>query len=367
MTSLFLSGCFEDEFTEEDLLNEMRYADLNVIIMDGSGLGHDLSDFSVAIINEGERREEMTDENGIAYFENVRIGQVPVVVSKSGYYTIRGDYQFDDAELDRKQQSVNLAILPSEGEAMATVSGQATLDLDLTSPETDYVPSGTELFKMIPNINLPGNFMYDGFPYVATTEENGEFNIEVPGSANGLFYTIQYNSFVANQSLAINRLMDQPAFPETLPTIRDIQVEFGTDPAAGIPTVSNLYATVGASSDNPAILGDVFTAGGEVTGVQIIDGGSGYSANASNIVININGVAQNGSNASVTAETDANGSIVNINVNFGGSGYSNFSVNQANATGFSSELGAGINIRSGATLSRNINFGTGSYQKPQVQ
>lgn len=375
---LMLQSCefFQaDEFTEQDLFDLQQTVDLNIVVQDASGTQDDLSGVTVSIVDAGSTLTDSTNSSGLVTFSGVKSGNKPLSISHANFTNVDGVVTVQpNTNFANSEQTFTVPIISTSPELNATISGNARVDIDLTNTSREQLPAGTAFMTMIPNINLPGGLQYSLSSFTAEVSVDGTYTLELPATQTGINYTVSFFDINLDQTLAINRLSDEPAFPETEPSITTIKTSFGSGNAGGIPNVTGVYAKVSSSpssSGSPAVLGNIFVnANGEITSINIINGGSGYEPDRNEIGVDVVGLS-GGSGASVLAQSNANGNISGIVINNGGSGYRTNNVNTRGTRAFSSDFGPGlnptINIRTGSEYIRNIDFGTGRVRAEEIQ
>ncbi|HQB79471.1 MAG TPA: carboxypeptidase-like regulatory domain-containing protein, partial [Tenuifilaceae bacterium] len=166
---LFLLGAAsscEDKFTEEDSLNAQTeierlrdslkraggIVNYTIHIINGtdasvgSKAGNGLAGASVTISQWGIVKTEITNEQGMVVFPDLRIGKIAVDVNLDGYTPMsfiaslspegQDGYNFNGDE-GMRNAATQVPIFALTGESTSTVKGKVTIDSDLTnnSPE----------------------------------------------------------------------------------------------------------------------------------------------------------------------------------------------------------------------------------------
>jgi hypothetical protein len=308
------------------------------------------SGITVRIAAEGTILNQTTSAEGIANFW-VQPGTLSGTVSGTGFATANFTVSVTEAEDGESGEfgeqatnaSVVLPIFSNTGSTTARVSGQVTYEGNLLNSTREVVPNGTavtfrpdanSLFAYYGNIASPqadiDAYSFEG-TFTATTT-NGAYAINLPAGANGLTYTHSFNDFSADQSIAINNYLNEPAS-----LVRDIvlvRTNFGQlvgaspDPPVVAPVQFDIQAPppagTGATVNLRLIPQSVLGFGNPVA--TVIAGGSGYTANSAAIPVTINGgsfdsTVPGATQATVFGMTNAFGQIIGLNVMTPGMGY----------------------------------------------
>ncbi|HLF35947.1 MAG TPA: hypothetical protein VI583_17010, partial [Cyclobacteriaceae bacterium] len=108
-----------------------------------------------ADIDQGRTLSAVTDANGYVTFMDVTVGRNLVRLNKTGYFSANVAVEFTTNTIQqtyaatynniviRRQESSILPIFSSTSTETATITGLATIDLDLTNNTREFAPAGT--------------------------------------------------------------------------------------------------------------------------------------------------------------------------------------------------------------------------------
>lgn len=317
-----ITAC-NDDFTEEDALNAQQTIDLSVYVIDFFNTTG-LSEVNVSLIQDGNELIATTNEQGIAIFSGIRIGDdIPVTVEREGYTTVQRLIDVNTNNFRQGQITETIGIL-SLTENTAVVRGKLEIETDVTNDDPEVVPEGTEVRAIL-------DFELDEINEIsitATTDAEGNFELVVPATNRGLEYEIVYPTLVLDQTIAKNRNVGEPEFPETLPSLDVISTTFnprgsGLSVPDNVPTIT---ATVPTPTEGRAIRALVFvddvSSDGEITDLFISNDGEGYVGDEVSVTITS---LFGGSGADITIPIFDSGEFGEISftetINNGGSGY----------------------------------------------
>ncbi|MCD4834505.1 MAG: hypothetical protein K8R31_11965 [Bacteroidales bacterium] len=360
LAGVFFTAC-EDEFTEKDALDAQQTIDVSIYVYDPA-TDSSLVNAAVTMVNGGEAITIQTNELGIAYFTKIKIGDnVLVRIEKEGYIKRLTDFDISTDNYRQSQYMENIALY-SLTQNTATIKGKLEIETDLTNDETEYAPEGTKVYAYL---------TLDGTPveFIATVDANGKYEFTVPADYYGVYYELRYSSLELSQTIAKNGNEGDPDFPETLPSIVDINTVFNSSGyAISIPYVRSVYAVVdnSATHDETAIIYNVdVNSDGEVYDIDFSDNGSGYT----DISVDVNIVSLFGGSGAVISVDVSGGYLYDwdVNITDGGSGYPTFDyANQASID--SPYLPSYVyNLKSGEIRIVNGDYGTGVYRDEEIQ
>ena len=254
---------------------------------------------------------DTTDENGIAVFSDMRIGNVVVNVKFEGHATITYVADLTPAGGLTEGGTVDLSgitrtaatVVPmfaTTGSSLVTISGKISLETDLTNTTRELAPAGT---KVVAAIDLNDEFRdryITPFASVAANNDqagriiklilssatskgvvdaNGMYSLQVPSTASGIPIRID----VADTALEQKLLMKTMGGKEVT-GIQSIRTIFGTAGIAAsiIPNVSPAFAVISAPAGNGSIITKatavaVLDNSNGIAAVHITDAGAGYA------------------------------------------------------------------------------------------
>jgi hypothetical protein len=383
-------SCEKVEFTEEDALanqidlvllqdslelNALLFADsleavrdsladrygviqYTIKVMDGSQAGilksanTTLDGVSVSVTQHGQT-VIATTVNGVAIFDDMRIGTVNVKVSADDFTELNYVAEIPNTGTStwysRDKNIANMVtIFPLTGESLATITGQATIDTDLTNaaPEiaanvlitaTIDVDDNDFRTRFVNNYNhtdQPAGYFadivqmaYSSLVTTVTTDASGLYTIQVPssGDTDGLDYMIEVGEFATDQTLYMSqRYGEDLTVDQVRQTVRTIfSSEFNTTgEVSQIESIRPVYVTfsapTGAEFAQPTVAATAVAHIGEsgIQGIQIADRGDSYTQAPQVIITSTAG----GEGAEATATLE-NGKVVEIDMVAEGSGY----------------------------------------------
>lgn len=305
---------------------------------------------SVRIAAGGTIVTKTTGEEGIANFW-VQPGAISGTVSGTGFATANFTLTVTEAEDTESSESgeqvtnasVVLPVFANTGPTTARVSGLVTYEGNLLNSTQETVPNGTVVtFKPSPaslqayytgitstNADVDA-YSFEG-NFIATTT-SGLYSINLPAGANGLDYTHTFNEFTADQSIAINNYVNEPAgsvravvairtnfgqnvgTPQVPPVVSPVQVDIQAPPPSG----------TGATVDLRLVPQSVLGFGSPAA--TVMAGGNGYPLASVSVPVTVNGgdfdaTVPGATQAVITANTNALGQVTSLNVTTPGFGY----------------------------------------------
>ncbi len=367
---IFIYSCDKDTFSEldaykaqtdyEKLRDSLRRVggviDYSVNVIDGSissfGLksGNSSQGMAGAVVfvsQHGVVQTDTTEGNGIAVFNDLRIGTMNVTITRPGYTSV--DYVVEIQPLSSGtaldnygvlRQVANMVPIFSLTQNLSTVSGIATIESSLVNagPEAaaNVVIKGvidvsnssfTHYIRQdITNPEHEGRIVeiaYQSVISVDTTSSTGAFSMQVPSSPNGLPIKFVISEFAITQQLLMNTVYNQPVFG-----VQSIRTLFSTALTAAtvspIPTVSPAYVVIapptGTGNPQPSVEATaqaVITESG-IASISINNPGEGYTQ--APVLIISKGTGYN-SVAATAAATVTNGKVTAVTINSAGTGY----------------------------------------------
>ncbi|MCB0487449.1 MAG: hypothetical protein KDC99_03180 [Cyclobacteriaceae bacterium] len=361
----------EDEIIDFDRQNwsyTLRFLDpyLDVVV----------PDLDVEVSVGGEVLSLTSNADGTIHFLAPFNNQFEVSVTGQGYFSIRRRFTpFNESNSERSKDIFETFVLfPEADYGTFTVQGKAEVQSNLITAAREAATGAR--FSVIIETGS-GDFVV---PVVAGAD--GRYKTKLPAFPQ-VSYRFIYETYSANQTLAINRLANQPAFPQTLPSI--VQIETTFDPTFGsvisVPFVRPVFATL---SDNPtgpgalkaslAINGNI-SSGGVITFVLVSSSGLGYPASSTTLPVTVTSL-EGGSGAIITANTNVSGQVTSLNLTDGGLGYPAFNSNTNKVSNqlFTADLPnntfLGFSVvqtfKPGAIIVNDIYYGTGSSRVQAV-
>lgn len=365
-----------DEYSEEDLVDEISTADVSVALDNASGEAAALEGIDVTLFYGGEGHTKQAGSEGVASFSGVPAGDVRIKVTAENFTNITGSYTvLSNSDFSNSQQQVELPLLSTEEEHTARLSGRVTYYADLAADSAHAVPAGTSIFTLEPSNILPSGFEYDEPVFDVKVGDtagasDGSYVVNLPATSDGLTYGVTYHSFTLEQRIAVNRFAEEREFPHTEPAFHRVETVFGEGTPASIPTVPATYAVIDeepGEGGEPAVISGVSLDGrGGIDGLTLSDPGLGYTPNSQAVDVRVEGLL-GGSGARIVAETDADGSVTGFVIEESGSGYKLGNANRKNTQSFSTDLSVSITLKAGSDYIRHMNFGTGIERARKVR
>ncbi len=161
-----------------------------------------------------------TDSNGIAKFNNLAAGMLAVRITHPEYTTVnmivditakRETKEYDAENI--RNASTMVALFPTKGKNMATVSGKALADLDLTKAGLEPAIKGLKISayiaqkQLINYVNHKGEGKIMSIVCKASIEKSevdnaGNYSIKLPAGKDGLKVVMVADDFVYEQKQA---------------------------------------------------------------------------------------------------------------------------------------------------------------------
>lgn len=354
-----------DDFTEEDALNKQQTIDLSIYVNDyftKNGVG----EASVSIVQDGQTISSMTNEIGVAFFEDVKIGgNIPVFIEKEGFTPVQTLVSVNVTNYREGQRTETVSIF-SLTENTAIIKGKLEIETDLTNEDTEVVPENS-----IVKAYLSMNGVISDIEFSATVDANGNYEFVVPASKTGVTYELTYPTLVLDQTIAINGNEGDEDFPATLPSIATIPTTFNPiGSSVDVPSVPALVATVPVPAGGTRALIENYdidvNGDGEIYNVYLrYERGEGYTDTSVPVTFT-SLLGGSGVDAEFTVLSD--GTLNSwATINETGSGYP--TTNQANRAGqygpsFDSNV---YSLKTGEIRVVNGNYGTGTYREQDIK
>lgn len=301
------SSCNKDNVTQEDVIANQQLIDFIIRVMDASDPSNALDSAVVEIVDGAEVLSAVTDESGIVFFEDVQISDyTPVTITKTGYAPIYTETYTTPDDYRQIQVTRTMQLFPTSGDNMVTITGQLTIETDVTNRERETVGAGLRVKAY--------NFsMTTDMAFFAETDANGEYSIQVPVRIYGNDdIELQFPEIYTNQTLAVENEEDYTIEVIERPSFFSLYTNAA---ANAIPSVPSAYAVIDAPA--AGTIGSGFAVGIKTNRVPLswytqtllIDGGSGYNDGLDQL---IDLSADPDGNAAQIQVDVVNGSIVGI-------------------------------------------------------
>lgn len=357
------SACQQDGLSEEELQNLTQSTSLTVNASQ-AGSQRPVEGATVTVAFAGNVLQAETDEFGQAYFEDVSQGEAIISLSKEGFFDVK---QQRNIETFGRLTGDNVTLSLYNEEDAATVKGQVRIQTDLTTEEVEYVEA------LAVNIFADGNVVATG-----ATDAEGKFEILIPTTENGRFFSIDFPELSRDQQLYM--------IEDSVPVLK---TAFGTifrpyEQAERLPNTSNIVVEISAPDDFrggwQAYVNAFKVVDSTITEVTLGDLGHGYRNNPS-VIVSANGV-----NVGSDIELDANFNTSNacsypqyyqiernsLNIVDGGSGLPEYQPNLNIATQHPSRyywdrctrFDQGFRIRTADIIEVGLDYGTGTITGP---
>lgn len=374
--AIFTFSC-EEEFSEEDALNAQQSVDLAIYVVNNSAVSEDpVEGARVTVSQNGETREVMTDATGAALFPEARIGGYVYKIEAENFTTLSGSSSISTSNFRIGQVTARYE-LNSTGtpEQMATLKGVVEIESDLTNEVTEYA-GGIMLNVEVDLDNKTLNFQ-------TTTNEQGEWELQVPTDASGSTYlTVRFPDLEMDQTIAFMKKSGEPgSFPEVLPAITTYPTLFtmydGDLQNYNNYPVNNIHSVYAIAPNAPdgqqtAIIDEVYVDNdGEVYDLDFDTGGNYSGATTDSVDIAFTDITGSGSGALLRISVE-NYSSLSSAYFWGeyrfvshGSGYADEYLNKTSYQGPSVDNSSreySVTVRPGTTTVINVDYGTGTYR-----
>lgn len=372
---LVVSSCsIKEGLTDEEVLALDKSAwNFSIQLYDPiSKKGVEGATFGITI--DGEVKTFTSNSAGIVEFSGSYADEIYANVSKDGYFDLSRNINLNEG--DRSQSLYRrVYMLPSGDEGTFTIKGKVTVQSDLTT-ETKEPAVGASF-----TVDLySDNDFYKSITVKA--DESGNYSVKVPAmdeNSYGGYFIVRYPDYTISQKVAINRLSEEPSFPETLPSVATILTTFSANyGSVTIPSVQPIYATVPAPTGVGGVQAPAFRlwpdgTGGVNTGLVGISSGTGYSTGDKPLTI-VSIVGGTGA-VGVIRDTNANGVLDQYEITNKGTAYpitnnGNLVSNEYFSYTYfhnNSYYGSDSNYRAGSIIVNDFYLGTGVSRVQDVQ
>ena len=382
---IIISSCSKDEFTEADALealNELNeeqnhldsLANINEAIRDSLNHAGGVIQYSISVVdatdagftksskgldscevtvNQYGVAVTVTTNNGIAVFNDLRIGAVSVNIQETGYTGV--DFIAELAPIKdtiividtccgtidyyniHRCAATMVPIFNVSQPSASTIEGQLSYESDLTNNTPEYMANAEVIasidvdhndFRLnyldpVNNANYTGEIIeiaYSSIVFRTQSDAEGNYFLDVPSTADGLQIRINVSEYSVTQTLLMNTLYGVPTYGEQ--QTRTIFVS-GKTPSY-IPVVPGAYITFSTPTgtpaeqpDNGAIADAVLTNSG-IESVNITNAGNFYTQTP--VLKVTEPLATEGKSAIVHAVL-TNGKVTDVVIDDAGSGY----------------------------------------------
>jgi hypothetical protein len=223
----FFTAC-NDDFSEKDAIELNRdydeadgLAEYTILVVNASQsttlksteeVNSVISGASVTITQEGVVKTDSTDASGMVVFSKLKAGTVAVTIKKTGYSEVYLVANLDAGNVAGGTKASNLIpMIPVTG-VTGLIRGQVSYESDLTNKAKEIAAN----VKVIATVDasspaLSGikqgvieQISYSGLSLEATTNTNGEYEMVVPSTADGLVYEVKVSDFEDDQTIYMN-------------------------------------------------------------------------------------------------------------------------------------------------------------------
>jgi hypothetical protein len=327
----------------------------------------------VKVTQDGVMVTKTADASGVLVFPNLKLGSASVQIKASGYsvinyvvdllamqmsyssshtstYVSTTDY-YSSSSTDQHDAGLLtivggsrlgniIAMIPNSGTSMATIQGKVTYESDLTNIGRETVPASTRVLAILSggNSNLIGNqadnyitsLSYDSLDMKGTTDATGNYSIKVPATADGLTYKLVVPDFSATQQIIMSTVNG-----DTVNSVQTIPTYFGTGftSPSDIPATKPVTVTIAAPgyAYTPVAAAAVIDNTNGIENVQLVSNGAYYAAPGGGATyytltidtprISVSTFTKATGKATVQISVNADGRIIQTNVNAKGSKY----------------------------------------------
>ncbi len=355
----FIVSCDDDGLSEEDVMELASRNSSVYVLVSEEGSGRAIAGATVTLSLAGGPVSSETNNDGLAFFQEVQQGDVRMQVSREGYFDFSREVSFFN---EGRGTTDNVSVrLFSEDEA-ATITGQVQIQTDLTTEEPEVI-AGLTISAFAGNEPLAQ----------AVTDNEGNYSLMIPTSSDGRSISLFFPGVQFDQRIA---LVEETGI--------EIRTARGTvfqpyEAATALPNTANIQATVGppVSGWNPnrqAYIKALVVEFGEIVDIELGDIGYGYNLT---YPVSINSPG-GGSNASINlfagfrsngCSFPANRIIYDYDIQNDGFGYPDYEPNQNVSTTHPKFLFTGCDqlvrnrtfwLRSGEVLDASVTYGTGT-------
>ncbi len=357
----FIVSCDDDGLSEEDVMElASRNSSVYVLVIE-EGSERAVVGATVTLSLAGGPVSSVTNDDGLAFFQEVQQGEVLMRISGEGYFDFSREVSFFN---EGRGTTGNVSVrLFSEDEA-ATIMGQVQIQTDLTTEEPEFI-AGLTISAFAGGEQVAQ----------AVTDNEGNYSLSIPASSNRRSISLLFPDVQLDQRIAV--------VEETGIEIRTAR---GTvfkpyEAAAALPNTANIQATVDPpvsfwDPTRQAYIKALVVEFGEIVDIELGDIGYGYDEYDSyRVSIDSPG---GGSNAVIWlfANIGFNGCsfpadriIYDYFIEDGGSGYPDYEPNQNVSITHPKFLFTDCDqlvrnrtfwLRSGEVLDASVTYGTGT-------
>jgi len=314
----------------------------------------------VTVAQNGVIASMTTGADGLAVFNDMRIGNVAVHVEVSDFTSVdyvadltpKGNATSSDSESGETTDLANITrnaatqipVFPTTGANTTTISGMVTYESDFTNSTPEY-PTTNVLAVIVADDDFIDTYIapagQNGDPYYgnedyagrvlrisyasagvsgAVDATDGSYSLTVPASAQGLDYEIGTSDVIADQTLLEETFAADMQYVTGPQTYRAI---YGEDvSASSIPSASGAWVSFTAPTGGVGGFGSGATAtavigmAGTIASINVTDAGKMYTQ-VPDAVITGDGI-----NGAGTAVLGTEGAVVGVTVDNAGQGYS---------------------------------------------
>lgn len=355
----FIVSCDDDGLSEEDIMElASRSSSVYVLVIE-EGSERAVAGATVTLSLAGGPVSSVTNDDGLAFFQEVQQGNVLMRISGEGYADFSGEVSFFNGG---RGITGDVSIRLFREDELATITGQVQIQTDLTTEEPEFI-AGLTISAFAGGEQVAQ----------AVTDNEGNYSLTIPTSSSGRSISLFFPGVQFDQRIAV--------VEETGVEIRTVR---GTvfqpyKAAAALPNTANIQATVGppVSFWNPnrqAYIKALVVEFGEIVDIELGDIGYGYDGTYP-VFINSPG---GGSNASIRLFADSRSNGCSFPANYiiydyiifnDGFGYPDYEPNQNVSTTHPKFLFTGCDqlvrnrtfqLRSGEVLDASVTYGTGT-------
>ncbi|MBI9052991.1 MAG: hypothetical protein JEY96_04190 [Bacteroidales bacterium] len=306
MLGIITVSC-SDEFTEEDALEALQKIDLQVAVHDASNGDLAIEGAEVKAVINDQVVTVTSNSNGVAIFKDIKIGgNVNVTVTMADYTSAYTNINTTPDDYRQTVVSGNVYLYATAGDNIATITGQLTIETDLTNRQREFV-EGVEV------IAYNSSLSYTTTYFSGITDANGNYSIPVAIDGNGgnevyvYFPTLEKDRTVGKATNNMYTIETKAAtysasnYGETsIVKVPSTFISIAAPPASGTGFQLGLKAVrnmLSSAVDN------------EFTNEVVITGGSGYDG-TQNFIFEAD---PNGIQAELNVTVNADGVISSIN------------------------------------------------------
>lgn len=368
---LILSSCDNNEFTEEDALKSLQQVSLQISVLDAANDNVPVEGAQVQIGTTGANTKATTNEFGIASFDKVPIsGNIVMSVTKTDYTTTTTTINTIPNNYRQNVISSIVETYALTGDNIVTVSGQLTLETDLTNTSREVIANAEVVVK---NNNLQSTQKY----FSTKTDVNGFYEIKIPvASDNSDQLNITFPKQIEANRTAAENNNNVYSIETKMATYSPFS--YSTSNIPRVPSVIITIASPGTGNQATAYIDHYYginNSTGGINNVYLSDNGSGYDPNTPPSVT-VTSLMGYGEGAQISADVSPYGYIYNLNIINPGKNYRS-NVNSYNGDNNNSYDQSGyitsntysnnnyinsttiLDVAPASTLTVNAYFGTG--------